>query len=62
MPSPLLRGIEAHLRTLFDDQIRTLRANPRLFSLRHRSAEHFIDVFRTWYCPLHQAFAALADD
>jgi hypothetical protein len=32
------------------------------FNFRYRSAAHFIDVFRTWYGPVHKAFAALAPD
>ncbi|MBD8495379.1 class I SAM-dependent methyltransferase [Pseudomonas syringae] len=62
VPSPLLWGNETYLHTLFDDAVRTLRIKPRLFNLRYRSAEHFIDVFRRWYGPLHTAFAALTDD
>ena len=27
---------------------------------RYRSAEHFIEVFRTWYGPVHKAFASLS--
>ena len=30
-----------------------------MFNFRYRSAAHFIDVFRTWYGPVHKAFAAL---
>ena len=35
---------------------------PRIFNFRYRSAAHFIDVFRTWYGPVHKAFAALPAD
>jgi hypothetical protein len=31
----------------------------RTFNFRYRSAAHFIDVFRTWYGPVHKAFATL---
>jgi len=34
----------------------------REFNFRYRSAAHFIDVFRTWYGPVHKAFAALSAD
>ncbi len=37
-------------------------ATPRMFNFRYRSAAHFIDVFRTWYGPVHKAFAALPPD
>ena len=33
-----------------------------MFNFRYRSAAHFIDVFRTWYGPVHKAFAALPVD
>ena len=33
-----------------------------MFNFRYRSAVHFIDVFRTWYGPVHKAFAALSSD
>ena len=33
----------------------------RTFTFRYRSAAHFVDVFRTWYGPIHKAFAALGD-
>jgi hypothetical protein len=33
----------------------------RSFAFRYRSADHFIDVFRTYYGPTHKAFAALAE-
>jgi len=33
-----------------------------MFNFRYRSAEHFIDVLRTWYGPLHKAFSALPVD
>ena len=35
---------------------------PRTFSFRYRSAAHFVDVFRTWYGPVHKAFASLPPD
>ena len=39
-----------------------IETEPRIFSFRYRSPEHFIDVFRTWYGPLLKAFAALDAD
>jgi hypothetical protein len=35
---------------------------PRVFNFRYRSAAHFIDVFRSWYGPMHKAFAVLPAD
>ena len=56
--SPLLWGTEAHLRTLFAGAAK-IENTPRLFAFRYKSAEHFVDVFRTFYGPTHKAFLAL---
>jgi SAM-dependent methyltransferase len=56
--SPALWGDEAHLTTLFHDRA-DIRVMPRTFNFRYRSAAHFIDVFRTWYGPVHKAFLTL---
>lgn len=55
-------GVPAHLKTLFGEEAAEIAATPRIFNFRYRSAAHFIDVFRTWYGPVHKAFAALAPD
>jgi ubiquinone/menaquinone biosynthesis C-methylase UbiE len=52
-------GVEAHLQGLFGATARTVEVTPRLFQFRYRSPAHFIEVFRTWYGPVHKAFAAL---
>ena len=56
---PALWGVESHVRELFGNDAATISATPRFFNFRYRSAAHFIDVFRTWYGPVHKAFAAL---
>lgn len=56
---PSLWGTEAHLRTLFGDSAASITATAKTFTFRYRSAAHFIDVFRTWYGPVHKAFASL---
>jgi len=60
--SPALWGSEPHLQALFGDKAASIVATPRTFNFRYRSARHFIDVFRTWYGPVHKAFAALPAD
>jgi len=57
--SPSLWGSEAHLRALFGARVAKIEATPRMFNFRYRSAAHFIEVFRTWYGPVHKAFLAL---
>jgi len=53
-----LWGSEAHLRSLFPSAAK-IESTPTIFNFRYRSAAHFIDIFRTWYGPVHKAFAAL---
>ena len=40
----------------------TIEHTTRTFAFRYRSAEHFVDVFRRFYGPMYQAFAALDAD
>jgi hypothetical protein len=47
------------LQTLFGEQAARIAVTRRHFNFRYRSAAHFIEVFRTWYGPVHKAFAAL---
>lgn len=60
--SPSLWGTEGHLQSLFGDRAASIECASRHFNFRYRSAAHFIDVFRTWYGPVHKAFAALPAD
>ena len=59
---PSLWGVEAHLHSLFGERAAGIAVTRRMFNFRYRSAAHFIDVFRTWYGPIHKAFAALPAD
>jgi ubiquinone/menaquinone biosynthesis C-methylase UbiE len=54
---PSIWGVESHLRQLFGESISAIEVTPRMFNFRYRSAAHFVDVFRTWYGPVHKAFA-----
>ena len=56
--SPLLWGTEAHIRELFPG-VATIDYRVRDFAFRYRSAQHWVDVFRAFYGPVHKAFAAL---
>jgi ubiquinone/menaquinone biosynthesis C-methylase UbiE len=60
--SPSLWGIENHLHELFGNRASAIKVTSRLFNFRYRSAEHFVEVLRTLYGPLHKAFAALPAD
>jgi SAM-dependent methyltransferase len=56
-----LWGTETRLVELFGPQAADIRAARRPFTMRFRSAEHWLDYFRTWYGPVLKAFAALDD-
>ena len=57
--SPALWGTRAHLEAIFGEGARTIEVSERTFNFRYRSPEHFIDVFRTYYGPVHKAFLTL---
>jgi ubiquinone/menaquinone biosynthesis C-methylase UbiE len=60
--SPAKWGTETHLHELFGALAAAISVTPRRFNFRYRSAAHYIEVFRTWYGPVHKAFAALPAD
>ena len=57
--SPSYWGTPDGLRELFGETVTEIATTRRTFVFRYRSAAHWIDVFRTWYGPVHRAFAAL---
>jgi ubiquinone/menaquinone biosynthesis C-methylase UbiE len=57
--SPALWGTRAALDEMFGSQAGSIKAEPRFFNFRYKSAEHFLDVFKTYYGPVLKAFAAL---
>lgn len=57
--SPALWGDRTHLEMLFAGH--RLSVTERAFNFRYRSADHFLEVFRTFYGPVHKAFLALDD-
>jgi SAM-dependent methyltransferase len=57
--SPLLWGTRARLTEMFGSAAVWIKTESRHFNFRYRSAEHFIDVFKTFYGPTLKAFAAL---
>ena len=56
---PARWGAAEHLEQLFRESASDIHLTPRDFAFRYRSAAHWIEVFRTWYGPVHKAFAAL---
>ena len=57
--SPALWGTRGRLGELFDAGASSVKAQPRLFNFRYRSADHFLEMFKTYYGPVLKAFAAL---
>jgi SAM-dependent methyltransferase len=60
--SPALWGTEPRLLELFGAHASDIRIERKNYVFRFRSADHFVDVFRTYYGPTHMAFAALDRD
>lgn len=56
--SPALWGTKDRLHDLFPG-VTAIDTATREFHFRYRSAEHFLEVFRTFYGPVHKAFLAL---
>lgn len=56
---PSLWGSEARLHELFGNEISQLDITQRQFIFRYRSTEHWLEVFRGYYGPIHKSFAAL---
>lgn len=59
--SPALWGTRVRLEQLFGREAREIVAEPRTFTFRYRSPQHFLGIFREYYGPVLKAFAALDD-
>jgi hypothetical protein len=57
--SPARWGSRSWLEETFQGSARSIAVNERLFVFRYASPEHFINVFRTYYGPVHKAFLSL---
>jgi ubiquinone/menaquinone biosynthesis C-methylase UbiE len=60
--SPMRWGTPKGIRDLFGDHAHEIAVTPRIFNFRYRSAQHWVEVFRSFYGPTHKAFAALGVD
>lgn len=56
--SPALWGTTARLEEMFASSGR-IAVTPKIFNFRYRSPAHWLEIFRTWYGPVHKAFEAL---
>jgi ubiquinone/menaquinone biosynthesis C-methylase UbiE len=59
LASPALWGTSAWLEQHFGPNARRISIEPKMFVFRYKSPAHFMDVFRTYYGPIHKAFLAL---
>jgi len=59
--SPALWGSEEAIWRMFGSEAASIRVVPQRFVFRYRSVQHFIDVFRDFYGPVHKAFQALGE-
>lgn len=57
--SPMRWGSETGLVELFGPSASDIRTERKLCQFRYLSAEHWVDFFRSYYGPMHRAFAAL---
>lgn len=57
--SPLLWGTRTRLTEMFGPAATWIKTESRYFTFRYRSAEHFLEVFKTYYGPMLKAFSAL---
>jgi SAM-dependent methyltransferase len=60
--SPLLWGTEDRLRELFGDEVSDLRVERRKSRQAFRSADHFLDFFRTYFGPTKVAFERVGSE
>ena len=57
--SPAQWGSKAWIEAQFADKAQDIAVANHEFIFRYRSPEHFMDIFRTYYGPVHKAFLAL---
>jgi ubiquinone/menaquinone biosynthesis C-methylase UbiE len=60
--SPALWGVPERIAEMFGANAASIRCVQRSFAFRYRSADHWLQVFKTYYGPVLKAFAALGPD
>jgi ubiquinone/menaquinone biosynthesis C-methylase UbiE len=61
LKSPSVWGTQEWVQTTFGAAASEATAQPRRFKFRYRSAQHFLDIFRTYYGPMLKAFETLEE-
>ena len=59
--SPALWGSKPHLDALFGARA-DVTTTSRIFMFRYKSPRHWLEIFRTYYGPVHKTFAAIDAD
>jgi ubiquinone/menaquinone biosynthesis C-methylase UbiE len=59
--SPAVWGTREWVQATFGAAASALTAEPRHFTFRYRSAQHFLDIFRAYYGPMLKAFETLEE-
>jgi len=59
LTSPAAWGTETRIVELFGPNAHDIRTQRKPYVFRYQSPEHWIDVFRRFYGPVHKAFGAL---
>jgi ubiquinone/menaquinone biosynthesis C-methylase UbiE len=57
--SPAVWGTHARLAELFGTRAAAIQVTPRQYVFRYRSADHWLEVFQSYYGPIHVAFTKL---
>jgi ubiquinone/menaquinone biosynthesis C-methylase UbiE len=57
--SPALWGSKPWIEEQFASKAQDIAIESKSFVFRYRSPDHFMDIFRTYYGPVHKAFLAL---
>jgi len=57
--SPALWGTRGRITEMFGSHASSIKLEPRIYTFRYRSPQHWLDVFKTYYGPLLKAYAAL---
>ncbi len=57
--SPAAWGTRGFIEQHFGAAAERIEIRSRMFNFRYQSAQHWLDLFRTYYGPVHKAFAAL---
>lgn len=62
LSSPAQWGTESFIQQNFANSASDIQFRVRNYNFRYESVQHWLDVFRTYYGPIHKAFEALGTE